>query len=349
MTLRTQTIPAATAALTLAWALALAGCSAGTDKSTTATTTSTGTGTGTGTVTVTNCKQQVDFPAPAERLFVNDSNLISMILALGAEDQVAAVSSIGHDEKILTKHYGDAVTQLNQVSEEYPSLETVIAATPDVMVAGWNYGYDETKQLTPASLDQRDIAAYVLTESCRQNGTDARGIVDPWTALREDMTNLGEITGHQDKAAEVVADLDQRLQALTEAPTATKPPVIFVFDSGQKAVFTSGAYGAPQAIIEAGGGTNAMNDLQDTWTEVSWETLATSQPDAFVFVDYPGQTFEQKIAVLKANPATRNLPAVREGRFLNLPYAMWTSGPLNIDAAEEVRTALEKWKLAPTA
>jgi iron complex transport system substrate-binding protein len=239
------------------------------------------------------------------------------------------------------------VAGLNQVSNDYPGLETVIAARPDVMVAGWNYGYDETKQLTPDSLAERDIAAYILTESCRQEGSSARGIVDPWTALRDDMTNLGEITGRTDAAAEVVADFDRRLAALDDAPKADEPPVLFVFDSGEKAVFTSGAFGAPQAVIEAGGGHNAMADLEDTWTEVSWERLAASRPDAFVFVDYPGQSFEQKVAVLKANPATRNLPAVREGRFLNLPYAMWTSGPLNIDAAEEVRTALETWGLVP--
>lgn len=49
-----------------------------------------------------------------------------------------------------------------------------------------------------------------------------------------------------------------------------------------------------------------------------------------------------------ANPATKDLPAVKEERFLNLPYAMWTSGTLNIDAAEAVRTTLEEWELAPS-
>lgn len=298
--------------------------------------------------TIENCAQQVEFPTPARRMFVNDSNLVSMVLALGAEDQVAAVSSIGRDEEVLTEHYGDAVAGLEQVSDDYPSLETVVAAKPDVMVAGWSYGYDEARQLTPGSLARRDIAAYVLTESCRQADGAARGIVDPWTALRADLTNLGRITGHEDRAAAVVADLDDRLDALGAAPAPAKAPVVFVFDSGQKAVFTSGAYGAPQVIIEAAGGHNATSDVDDTWVEVSWERLASSRPDAFVFVDYPGQTFEQKVAVLRANPATRDLPAVTEGRFLNLPYAMWTSGPLNIDAAEEVRAALEGWELVPT-
>lgn len=299
------------------------------------------------TVTVTNCGEQVEFPAPAKRLFVNDSNLISMVLALGAEEQVAAVSSIGRDEKVLTAHYGAAVGELNQVSDDYPSLETVIAAKPDVMVAGWNYGYDETKQLTPDSLAGRDIAAYVLTESCRQADGKARGLVDPWTALRDDLANLGEITGREEEAGKVLADVDRRLAALSSAPAAEEKPTVFVFDSGEKAVFSSGALGAPNAIIEAGGGVNGLADLDDTWTEVSWERLAASEPDAFAFVDYPGQTFEQKVAVLKANPATRDLPAVKEGRFLNLPYAMWTSGPLNIDAAEELRASLEKWGLVP--
>lgn len=318
-------------------ALALTACSAGADG-----------GSADGDrATLENCAQQVDFPTPAQRMFVNDSNLISMVLALGAQDQVAAVSSIGRDEAVLTEHYGDVVADLHQVSDDYPSLETVVAARPDVMVAGWNYGYDETKQLTPDSLAQRDIAAYVLTESCRQADGAARGIVDPWTALRDDLTNLGTITGQEDRAAAVIADLDERLDALATAPAPASEPVLFVFDSGEKAVFTSGAFGAPQAIIEAAGGANATADVRDTWVEVSWEKLASSRPDAFVFVDYPGQTFEQKVAVLRANPATRDLPAVREGRFLNLPYAMWTSGPLNVDAAEDVRTALEEWGLTP--
>lgn len=332
MKLRTQ------CALAAAGVLVLAGCSAGTDESAAS-----------DTVTVTNCEQKVDFPLPAQRLFVNDSNLMSMVLALGAEDQVAAASSISSAEKVLEQYYGDGVQSVKQVSDEYPSLETVIAAKPDVMVAGWNYGYDESKKVTPDSLVKYDIAAYVLTESCRQADGKARGIVDPWTALRDDMTNLGEITGKEKKAEQVVADFDKRLKKLADAPSASEQPSVFVFDSGEKAVFTSGVYGAPNAIIEAGGGMNAMSDLADTWTEVSWERLAASKPDAFVFVDYPGQTFEQKIAVLKANPATKDLPAVKEGRFLNLPYALWTSGPLNIDAAEQVRAALEEWGLAPKA
>ncbi len=122
-----------------------------------------------------------------------------------------------------------------------------------------------------------------------------------------------------------------------------------MFDSGTDAIFSSGGLGGPQAIIDAAGGRNALADLRDTWTEVSWERLATARPDLIVFVDYPGQTLAQKQQVLAEHPASRDLPAVREQRYLHLPYAMWTSGPLNVDAAEHLRQSLESFGLAPAS
>lgn len=305
----------------------------------------------TDTLTVRNCGVDTAFPSPAQRMFVNDGNLISMILALGAQDQVVAVSSIQRDAETLRKHYGtEAVDGLNSVAPEYPSRETVLAQRPDVMVAGWNYGYDEASNLTPASLAKDGIAAYVLTESCRQvDGAAARGTVEPWTALRTDLTDLGAITGRTERATEVTADLDGRLAALNAAPEPATAPTVFLFDSGTDTVFSSGKFGAPQAILEAAGTRNILDDVADTWTKVSWERLAAADPDAIMFVDYPGQSYEQKVELLRTKPGINALRAVRESRFLNLPYALWTSGPLNVDAAEQVRKQLEQWNLVPAS
>ncbi|MCO1580839.1 ABC transporter substrate-binding protein [Crossiella sp. SN42] len=305
---------------------------------------------GASSVTVTNCGSQVSFPSPAKRLFVNDGNLIALTLALRAQDQIAAVSSVQRDAATLKRHYGEVVDKLNSVAPEYPSRETVLAQRPDVMVAGWSYGYAEDKQLTPATLRQQNVAAYVLTESCRQSdGKAARGVVEPWQALREDLANLGKITGRTTEADQVTADLDTRLKTLREAPKPATPPTVFVFDSGTDSVYSSGRFGAPEAILTAAGARNALSDVDDTWTKVSWERVAAAKPDAFLFVDYPPQTYADKVALLKARAGINELPAVKENRFLNLPYALWTSGPLNIDAAEQVRKALEGWGLVPAS
>lgn len=300
--------------------------------------------------TLENCGKTITLPAPAQRVFANDGNIISIALAAGAADELAAVSSIQRDRPVLERHFGAAVVAgLQDVSKDYPSKETVLAQRPDVFFAGWNYGFDETTGLTPAGLAKHDVATYTLTESCRQAGGKARGIVDPWTALRTDLTNVGAFTGHPDVAAKSVADIDARLAKLEAAPKAKEPPVIFLFDSGSKTIYSSGRRGAPQAIIDAAGGRNALEQLNDTWTEVSWEQLIASKPEAFVFVDYPPQTFAEKVALLKARAGVKDLPAVTQGRFLNLPYALWTSGPLNIDAAEQMRAKLEEWKLVPAS
>src|SRR5699024_819627 len=161
------------------------------------------------------------------------------------------------------------------------------------------------------------------------------------------LTNLGKITGHQDRAQKVDGDITQRLEALRSAPQPDEPPTVFLFDSGTKDILSSGAFGAPQAIIEAAGGRNALEDVEDTWTSVSWERIATAKPDFIVFNEYGEQTYDEKVEVLRNNPATKDLPAVQQERFLNIPISAWTSGPLNIDTAEQLRTALEKWDLVP--
>lgn len=303
-----------------------------------------------GEVTITNCGQEATFPSPAERMYVGgDGNLLAMVLALGAEDQVAGVSGLSDTRQALSTAYGaDVVDALPVATKDYPTMENVIAQRPDVMLAGWNYGYTEEKKLTPDLLEDRGISGYVLSESCRQ-ADGKRGTMPPWKALAADLDNLGRITGHKDRATEVNDDIARRRAALEDAPQATQAPTVFVFDSGTKQIFTSGSFGAPQAIIEAAGAKNATADVKDTWTEVSWEQLVSSEPDVFAFVDYEGQSFEDKVKVLESNPATRDLPAVKEKRFLNLPIPAWTSSPLNINSAEQLRVALEEHDLVPAS
>lgn len=311
-----------------------------------------------GSITLTNCGEEVTYPGVAEKLLVNDGNIVSLALAVGAEDNISAISSVSRNMSILTAAYGDAIAEKPEVAKEYPNLEEVLAAEPDVMLAGWGYGFGEDKGVTPESLADKGIGAYVITESCRSGDksdvatgsgdpSHARGVVDPWEAVRTDLHNIGVLTGHEDGAAAAIADIDARLEKLAGAPTAESRPVGFVFDSAADAPFTSGSFGAPQGILDKAGAINATADIKDTWTTVSWESVAEMEPDFIALVDYPGQTFEEKVEILRSNPATKNLQAVKDNRFINLPYAMWTESPLNVDAAEHVRKALEGWGLAP--
>ncbi|GGU38975.1 ABC transporter substrate-binding protein [Nocardioides albus] len=298
-------------------------------------------------ITVENCGEKVTVDEPVTELYAYDGGIISIALAAGARDELVAVTGLARDKPLLELAYPhDRVDELRVVGDDHPTLETVLAVKPQMMFAGWGYGFDESRNLLPETLHEQDVDTYLLSETCRQEDGD-RGTMEAWTALRTDLLNIGELTGHRETAAKVVADIEERRDALESAPKPAKEPTGFLFDSGTDAIFTSGSFGGPQAIFDTAGLTNATGDVEDTWTEVGWERIAAANPDVIYFVDYPGQSYEEKVKVLKANPASRDLPAVKENRFVNLPYAMWVSGPLNIDAAEWVRRSLEHFGIAP--
>ncbi len=128
-----------------------------------------------------------------------------------------------HDRAVLTLKYGDEVTKLNSISPNAPSLENVISAQPQVMFAGWNYGFKDGGDLNPDSLAQHNIGAYVLTESCRK-ADKTRGTMNLWDALSTDISNIGKMTGHDDVAKAAIDDIDARRKALEAAPmTDIKP------------------------------------------------------------------------------------------------------------------------------
>lgn len=304
-------------------------------------------GTGKGAITVENCGEKVTVDMPITDLYAYDGGIISIALAAGARDELVAVTGLARDKQLLELAYPqNRVDELKVVGEDQPTLETVLAVKPQMMFAGWGYGFSESRNLLPETLHEQDIDTYLLSETCRQED-GARGTMKAWTALRTDLLNIGELTGHSDTAKAAVADIDKRREALERAPRPAKKPTAFLFDSGSDAIFTSGSLGGPQAIFDTAGVANATADVEDTWTEVGWERIAAAKPDVIYFVDYPGQSYAEKVKTLKANPASHDLPAVKENRFVNLPYAMFVSGPLNIDAAEWVRRSLEHFGLAP--
>ena len=238
-----MSIPRLPIAVVACLAMALAGCSSGsTSKGDDAKSSS--------EVTLTNCGNKVTYPKVAQRLYVNDGNIIAMALSAGAAKQIAAVSSLGDDKTILAAKYGShVIDNLHEAVKGYPTLESIIANKPDVVVAGWNYGFSEEGNLTPDKLHERGIGSYLLSESCRQKGSEkARGVMQPWDAVRTDLGNLAKLTGNEPTGKKAVKDLDDRLDALNKAPKAARTPVVLLFDSAKDTVLTSGSKGGPQAM-----------------------------------------------------------------------------------------------------
>ena len=283
-------------------------------------------------VTVKSCDREVTFDAAPTRAISNDVNLTEMMLVLGLRDTMVGYTGIS-GWKTLDEEMRAGVAELPELSAKYPTKEVLAGAEPDFFFAGWNYGMKVGGEVTPETLEPLGIQTYELTESCIHIGPKAKSSMDDMYA---DILNLGRIFGVEATAEDLVAGWKARLAEVTAGVDRSAPLRVFVYDSGEEAPFTAGAYAMPTALIEAAGGINIMNDLEKSWAEIGWEPVVERNPEVIVIVNYGDVTAEQKIAFMKDNPAFTNIDAVRNDRFVVLEYVEATPGPRNIKAVEKL-------------
>jgi iron complex transport system substrate-binding protein len=283
-------------------------------------------------VTVKSCDREVTFDAAPTRAISHDVNLTEMMLVLGLRDTMIGYTGIS-GWKTLDEEMRAGVAELPELSARYPTKEVLAGAEADFFFAGWNYGMKVGGEVTPETLEPLGIKTYELTESCIHIGAKARSSMDDMYA---DILNLGAIFGVEAKAQELVAGWKARLAEVTAGVDRSAPLRVFVYDSGEEAPFTAGAYAMPTALIEAAGGVNIMNDLEKSWGEIGWEPVIERNPEVVVIVNYGDVTAEQKIAFMKENPAFASIDAVKNDRFVVLEYVEATPGPRNIKAVEKL-------------
>jgi iron complex transport system substrate-binding protein len=283
-------------------------------------------------VSVQSCNRTVTFDAPPARAISNDVNLTEMMLVLGLRDRMVGYTGIS-GWKTLDPEMRAGVAELPELSAKYPTKEVLAAAEPDFFFAGWNYGMKVGGEVTPETLAPLGIKTYELTESCIHIGPKPRASMND---MYNDILNLGRIFDVSPKAEALVAGWKADLARVTEGVDHSQPPRVFVYDSGETAPFTAGAYAMPTALIEAAGGRNIMDDLDKSWAEIGWEAVVERNPEVIVIVNYGDVTAEQKIAFLKHTPALAAVAAVRDDRFVVLDYVEATPGPRNIRAVEKL-------------
>ena len=286
--------------------------------------------------TVQSCDREVTFDTPPQAAISNDVNLTEMMLVLGLTDHMVGYTGISGWNK-LDAEMRAGVEELPELSEQYPSKEVLIGAEADFYFAGWNYGMRVGGEVTPETLAPFGIDVYELTESCIHIGAkDAVSMEDMYNDLR----NLGAIFGVQERAEALIAGYQADLaDFLADQPALSQAPRAFVYDSGEDAPFTAGRYAMPNALIEAAGGVNIMNDFEKSWSTVGWEAVVERNPEIIIIVNYGEVTAAQKRDFMMSNPAFADLDAVKNDRFVVLEYVEATPGPRNIQAVKTLAAA----------
>jgi iron complex transport system substrate-binding protein len=319
--------PALPAAL-LALAVTLAGCAGAPSATTSAAGETDGY-----PVTVDSCNFRSSVDAPPSRAITMNQGATEVVLALGAEDRLAGTAYL--DDEVPEK-WRAAYESVPVLSPEYPDHESLLAAEPDFVYASYVSAFDKEVAGSPQELEELGIGAYTSPLGCGDDDLPAVTFATVW----DEVDTVAHVFGVPERAADLRAAQEEQLATLAdeEAGAGTE---VFWFDSGDKTALAGAGEGGPQLILEAIGATNVFADLPGGWADVSWEKVVEADPDVIVLADASWSSAKDKIAFLRKDPALRRLAAVRDERFVVLPYSESTPGVRLVDGARTVADGLD--------
>ena len=289
-------------------------------------------------ITVNNCGQELRFDTPPKRMVVHDINISEMAFALGLQDRIVGLTGISGWYKV-TSEFEKKRGDIPELAPKYPTLENLVAAEPDLFLAGWYYGMKPGGDVTPETLSPYGIKTLILTESCIH--LDKSRLAASLDLLYNDILRLGTIFGKEAHANLLIDDWRAKIANIQQRISDRKTKRVFLYDSGEDKPFTAGKYAMPTAMIAAAGGVNVTADMEISWGPTSWESVAVANPEFFIFLDYQnGRGAGELLEFLKAHPVMKDTDGIRNGRFVALRYEELTPGPANIAAIDKIARAM---------
>jgi len=284
-------------------------------------------------VSIENCGFDVTVAQQPQRIVTIKSTSTELVLALGLGDRI--VGQAFPDGPVP-----DSLPQVDVplLSDRAPSEEAVLDLEPDLVFAGWESNFTAEAAGDRAELRDLGIATYVSPAACKGEYQPAQLDFD---GLFADIAEAGQLLGASDAATALIAEQQKQLAAIEpndEGLTA------LWWSSGTDTPYVGAGIGAPQLILDTIGLKNIAADVDDTWTPYNWEAVIAATPDVIVLVDASWNTAESKKAYLASNPATANLDAVKNERYLVVPFAAGEAGVRSVEAASDLADQLSKLK-----
>lgn len=264
-------------------------------------------------MTVTDLRgRQLHLPERPTRIVCLIESALSGLYMLGAGERVIAVSRNVYEGE-NADWYGRIDPRLaaralpTPGNWDFVSLEAVLALCPDLVII-WSEHSE-----TIAALEARGIPVF---------GVFIAGLAD----LEQEMLALGQVTGRETRAAELIAASRAALVEVADRvavpPPQPRPSVYFMWAQGRLETSCGGSM--VDAVITAAGGRNVCGHLPAEHRTVNLEQLIAWDPDLILMWPNPALT----PAALRADRQLQALRAVREGRVYALPSPflcdLWT-------------------------
>lgn len=287
-----------------------------------------------GPLTLSNCGVEVTFETPPERVVTIKSTSTEMLLALGLGDRIVGTA---FQDGPVPEEWADEAAGLPVLAERMPSEEAVLEVEPDLVYAGWESNFSADGAGEREELAALGVDTYVQPAACQSAQQPAQLDFDEIFREIEEVADIFDV-----EATEV---LDAQRAELDAIEPVDGSPTALWWSSGTDTPYVGAGIGAPQLILQTAGLENIAGDLQETWSPLGWEAVLDADPDVIVLVDAAWNTAEHKIEYLRSNPATAELAAVRESRFVIVPFPAGEAGVRTVSAAASVAEQVRELEL----
>ncbi|MFE0678120.1 ABC transporter substrate-binding protein [Streptomyces sp. NPDC058867] len=271
--------------------------------------------------TLENCGTDVTYEAAPEKVVTLNQTAAEILIHLGVGDRIVGSGyEIEKAPAAIAEEY-DKIPILSGEGETVKH-EKLLEAQPDFVYSSFASFLAKEAAGDRKELHELGVPTYLTEFDCSYHEAVADADFD---MLYEEYRRLGRIMGVPD-AGEKLATEQQAVvdKAVAEVEkTGTPLKVMWFYSTYDGTPWAAGPGGLPQHISELVGVENIFEDAKTKWAEVSWDEVAARNPDVIILADLtrgePNDTAKEKIELLKKDPLTRKLSAVKDDKFITIP------------------------------
>ncbi|MEV6263203.1 ABC transporter substrate-binding protein [Streptomyces sp. NPDC051784] len=308
--------------------------------------------TGARAVTFDNCGRKVTVKAPPERAVSLNQGTTEILLSLGLADRMVGTATWTDP---VMKGLEKADAKVPRLADNQPSFEKVLATEPDFVASSFASTLGKGGVAPREKFEELGVPTYLSPADCegKDNSGDGDGArTEPLTmeTVYREVRELARVFQVEERGEQLVDRLKSRVTKATSGIRAEDTTVLYWF-ANQESPYMAGCCGAPGIITNTLGAKNVFDDTKQEWPQINWETVADRDPDVLVIGDLTrkSQTAEsaaKKIAFLESNPATKNMKAVKEKRYVLLSGQAMNPTIRTVEGLEKVSAALREHGLA---
>jgi iron complex transport system substrate-binding protein len=236
-----------------------------------------------------------------------------ILFALGLGDKVVGVTD-------YCDYPSEATTKPSVGAYDVPNIETIVAMEPDLVLATDAQSQEIYQQLENRGLTVIAIIPHTLAE------------------VLDTISLIGGITGQDDEAADLVASLQSRIDAITEKTSqlteAQKPRTFYIIWNDP--IWTTGVTTFEDSLIEMAGGTNIAHSLNG-YASISLEAVLDANPQVMIAGVGMGTGADIPLQFIQTESRLAGTDACINGRIYSINMDIIARpGPRIVDALEEL-------------